>query len=382
MPGLVSARAGRVAPMELADLMRVAQEANAIDIALGIPQQGPPPSAVLAAVGALQDGRHQYAPPAGLPELRRMIAERAGPIRQWDINPDTEVTITCGATEAAMMALLATTDPGDEVVLLEPYFDVFPGMIELAGAVPKPVGLSQPGWRLDIARVEQAITPRTRAILVNSPNNPTGQVLRRDEVLRLVELCVRHDLVCIADEVYEQFLYHDSTHISPSAMASGRNRTIVVGSLSKSLRMTGWRLGYCIAQPELTAVLRSVHERTTVGTSHALQAGAAASLSEELYTGRALQHRRDAVTKRLADLGFDVTPPDGGWFVLAGTETLGFGATELARRLVSEIGVLVAPGTAFFTDRAEGERWIRVTFARDPGATDEALDRIGRFLSR
>ncbi|WP_240519393.1 pyridoxal phosphate-dependent aminotransferase [Amycolatopsis antarctica] len=361
--------------------MRLANEAGAIDIALGIPQLGPPVSAVTAATAALSSGLHQYAPPAGLPGLRRMIANQfSSSGRGWDVDPGTEVTITCGATEAIMIALLSTTDPGDEVILLEPYFEVYPGMVELAGAIPVPVPLTQPDWRLDMAAVASRITSRTRAILLNTPNNPTGSVLNRGEIRDLTNMCVEHGLACISDEVYERFVF-DADHVSPASVPECRERTIVAGSLSKSLRMTGWRLGYCVAEPGLTTVLRRVHERTTVGTSHPLQSGAAAVLPEDFCTAEMLRERRDAVSARLSGMGFDVQTPEGGWFVLAGVGPHSASSSQLARRLVTEAGVLVAPGTAFFSDRAEGERWIRVTFARDPDATDKALELLADFVA-
>lgn len=367
--------------MELASVMGLAAEVGAIDIALGIPDEPPPDDAVRAATAALTAGRHQYGPPAGLPELRAAVARFAGPARNWELDPESEVTITCGATEAIMVALLTVTDPGDEVLVFEPFFELYPGMVTIAGATPKPVPLTTPGWRLDFDAVRAALTPRSKAVLLNTPHNPTGRVFDDAEMSGLLRLCAEHDLVLITDEVYESFVYNGRLR-SPAADPAHRARTIVAGSLSKSFRMTGWRLGYCLAEPGLTEGLRRVHERTTVGASHPLQSGAAVLSRRHLADGETLRSMRDEMTARLTDLGFEVMVPEGGWFALARIGGLASGSTELVHRLVREAGVLVAPGSAFFSDRADGEEWIRVTFARDPTATREALARMERILQR
>ncbi|ONI88911.1 hypothetical protein ALI22I_17605 [Saccharothrix sp. ALI-22-I] len=367
--------------MELGSLMRMAGEAGAIDIALGIPEEPPPEDAVSAATAALAAGLHQYGPPAGLPELRAAVARLAGPARNWALDPEAEVTITCGATEAIMVALLTVTDPGDEVLVIEPFFELYPGMVTIAGAIPKPVRLTGPDWRLDLDAVRAALTPRSRAVLLNTPHNPTGRVFDDAELTGLLRLCAEHDLVLITDEVYEHFVYK-GLHSSPAADPAHRARTIVVGSLSKSFRMTGWRIGYCLAEPGLTEGLRRVHERTTVGASHPLQRGAAVLSQRHLADRESLRSMRDEMAARLTGLGFEVSLPEGGWFALAHIGGLAAGSTRLAHRLVREAGVLVAPGSAFFADRADGEEWIRVTFARDPAATREALTRMERLFGR
>jgi aminotransferase len=383
--GLISRRAARIARMELAGLLRTARAVGAVDLALGIPDGDPPGTALTAAARALVRGGNQYADPAGLPRLRETIAASLRRGRGVAVDPDTEITVTAGATEGVFIALLATTDAGDEVLLPEPFFENYPGMIEAAGAVPRTVPLRRPGWRLDLDELERSIGPRTRAVLLNNPHNPTGRVFDRAEIAGLARICRRHDLVLITDEVYDHFRFDGAEHASPlsdTAPAGFRERSVVVGSFSKAFRMSGWRLGYCVAEPGLTAVLRRVHERTTLGASHPLQQGAAALLPGDLDhdTVRRLQERRDDVTRRLEALGFKVSRPEGGWFVLAGTSAIGWSARELARRLVHEAGVVVAPGGPFFTDEAEGDGWIRIVLIRDAEVTGRAIDAIGRFL--
>jgi aspartate/methionine/tyrosine aminotransferase len=378
----LSRRVSGIGSMQLAGLMRLAAEIGAIDIALGIPPGEPPAEAVRAATAALTGGRNQYAPPEGLLALREVIAELARRHRGVTVDPATEVTITCGATEGVLNALLAVTDPGDEVVLFEPCYENYPGMIELAGAVPRPVPLAGPGWRLDLGAVRAALTPRTRAVLLNTPHNPTGRAFDEDEVAGLLELCARHGLVLITDEVYEGFVYDGRRHVSPLGRPAAAEHAIVVGSLSKSLQMSGWRLGYCLASPALTAAVRRVHERTTVGAPGPLQVGAAAVNVAALADDSAYyQRRRDHLVTRLEELGLTMARPEGGWFVLAAVDAFGRPSDLLAEELVRSAGVLVAPGTSFFTDPADGRRWVRMTFVRDEGRTEEALDRMRKFLS-
>lgn len=376
-----SLRAQAVAPMELAKLQRLGRSGS-LDIALGIPPGDPPAAVVAAAVSALREGRHQYADTAGLPELRAVIAADALRTHGVVVDPDTEITVTVGATEALLTALLTVTDPGDEVLLFEPYFELYPGVVELAGAVPRFVRLEAPDWRLTEEALTRVLSPRTRAVVLNTPHNPTGRVFDAQELGLLMSLCQERGIVCITDEVYDCTVFDGRRHLSPLAMPGARPTSVIVGSLSKKVQMTGWRIGYCIADPEMTEVLRRVHEHTTVGTNHPLQSGASALKASDVLDGRALfQDRRDELVAGLSSLGFTVRPPEGGWFVFAGTEALGWPARALSRRLAESAGVLVAPGSPFFRRPVDGDRWIRTTFVRGAGTTRAALDRIAAFLA-
>ncbi|MGW3851966.1 pyridoxal phosphate-dependent aminotransferase, partial [Streptomyces fagopyri] len=264
-----SLRAQAVAPMELAKLQRLGRSGS-LDIALGIPPGDPPAAVVAAAVSALREGRHQYADTAGLPELRAVIAADALRTHGVVVDPDTEITVTVGATEALLTALLTVTDPGDEVLLFEPYFELYPGVVELAGAVPRFVRLEAPDWRLTEEALTRVLSPRTRAVVLNTPHNPTGRVFDAQELGLLMSLCQERGIVCITDEVYDCTVFDGRRHLSPLAIPGARPTSVIVGSLSKKVQMTGWRIGYCIADPEMTEVLRRVHEHTTVGTNHPL----------------------------------------------------------------------------------------------------------------
>lgn len=376
----VSLRSTRVPGMDLTELLRVAERVKAIDIALGIPAGDPPEPVVDAAVAALRSGRHQYADPAGLPELRAALATGLARTHGVAVDPATELTITCGATEGLFATLLAVTDPGDEVIVVQPCYESYLGMIDLVGATPVIVDLHPGAWRLDPADLAAAVSDRTRAIVLNTPHNPTGRVFTAPEVDAVLELCRAHDLVCITDEVYDHYVFDGAQHHSPLSSPDGREHVVLVGSLSKTLKASGWRIGFCAANPTLTSAIRRVHERTTIGTNRPLQHGAAAlELNPLGDDGSWAEQQRDRMVDRLTAMGFAVSRPEGGWFLMADTEPLGIPASTLCRDLVEQAGVLVAPGSTFFP-RATEDRWIRMTFIRDPAATRDALDRIEQFL--
>jgi aspartate/methionine/tyrosine aminotransferase len=376
----LSHRAADLSPMSLASLSATAREIGAVDIASGVPLDDPPDAVVAAASAAMRCGHNQYAPAAGTSALRQAVAEHVWRTRKVVLDPEREVTITSGATEGVLIALLASVDPGDEVIVPEPFFESYPGVVRLVGAVPRFVRLRDGDWQFDPDLMRAAITPRTRAMLLNTPHNPTGRVFSHAEVTTIMELCTRHGIACITDEVYDNFVFGGETAVSPLNMPHTSDHSIVLGSFSKSLQMSGWRLGYCIANAELTLGVRRVLERTTVCASTPLQQGAAAATG---YSGSAerFEKHRDHMVGRLSDMGFEVFPPEGGWFVFAGTgRVTDLPSQELARQLLNHARVLVAPGAAFFTDPADGGRWIRTTFVRDPDATSDGLDRVERFL--
>jgi aspartate/methionine/tyrosine aminotransferase len=364
--------------MELARLRRLAADAGAIDVAVGVPAHGPPAVAVAAAAAALTEGRHQYVEPAGLPALRASIARDRGRTTGVAVDPATEVTVTCGAVEALLVALLAVTDPGDEVLIPEPWYESYPGIVRMAGAVPVAVPLTAPGWSLDAGALGAAVTRRTRAVILNTPHNPTGRVFTRTELAAVVALCAERGLACVTDEVYDHYVFDGRSMVSGWSVPGGRGCVIVTGGLSKTLRMTGWRLGYCVAEPAMTAVLRRVHERTTIGAPTPLQYGAATlGVADGMP---AYEAARDLLVGRLLELGFPAHRPEGGWFVLAGTRDLGRRASELSVDLIRQAGVLIAPGTPFFAEPGAGEDWVRLTFARDPATLTTALDRMATYL--
>ncbi|MET9564719.1 pyridoxal phosphate-dependent aminotransferase [Streptomyces tauricus] len=377
---LLSQRAVGLTPLSVGRLAATARERGAVDLASGVPLGNPPEAVLAAATAAMRAGHNQYAPGAGSPQLRAVVAERLHRDRAAVVDPEHEVTITSGATEGVLAALLTCVDPGDEVLVPEPWFESYPGAVRLVGAVPRPVPLTSDGWRLDIDVVRAAITPRTRAILLNTPHNPTGRVFSASETAALMEVCVRQDIVCITDEVYDNFVFGRSEMTSPLDLPSAREHVIAVGSFSKSLQMSGWRLGYCVASPALTAGLRRVVERTTVCAPTPLQEGAAA-VSTASSGAENFRSTREAMVERLAEAGMEVSPPEGGWFVFARIDRVTpLPAGEFATRLLDEAGVLVAPGSAFFADPRDGDRWIRTSFVRDFEIMDQGMKRLENYL--
>ncbi|MBO4208056.1 pyridoxal phosphate-dependent aminotransferase [Micromonospora echinofusca] len=372
-----AARTRDLAGSALVQLLVLARQRQAIDLAVGTPGfPHTPPAMIDEAVAALRGGHNQYADPSGDPTLRaRIAASFASPA-----DPDTEVTVTAGGTEALGVAVLAAVDPGDEVVLLEPFYENFRNAVAVAGGVPRFVPLRGPDWRYDPAELAAAFGPRTRAVVLNSPSNPTGRVLDADELAGIAELCERWDVTVISDEVYANLVFDGRRHLSVADVPGLAGRSIVIGSLSKSHAVSGWRMGYLRANPEYTRVLRRVHEVTTNGTAAPLQVATARA---GLLDGAAWQPvpelaaRRDLAQDLLTGLGLTVHPAEGGCFLFAdiGPVTAEDSASFVERVLV-ECGVLLVPGFPFFADRARGDRFIRVAFNRPRETLLAAAERL------
>jgi aminotransferase len=284
------------------------------------------------------------------------------------VDPETEVTVACGATESMMAAMLAVVDPGDEVVIFEPFYENYGPDCILSGAQPRYVPLRPPDWSFDPDQLRNAFNERTRAIVVNTPNNPTGKVYRRDELELIAELCQRHDAVAITDEIYEHMVF-EGEHVSMATLPGMRERTITISGASKTYSITGWRIGWLIAPPRLTAGIRKVHDFLTVGAAHPLQIAVAAALKFPPSFYDALleeyRERRDVILRGLREVGFEPNPPAGAYYVMAGIERL----TELddvsfARRLIETAGVATVPGSSFYADRELGRHQIRFSFPK------------------
>ncbi|AGL19074.1 pyridoxal phosphate-dependent aminotransferase [Actinoplanes sp. N902-109] len=372
-----SQRALSLRGSSLVELFLLARARGAVDLAVGTPAFPVPPGPLIdAAVSALRTGHNQYENPNGEAALRGQIARSLS----TPADPDTELTVTAGGTEALCLAVLATVDPGDEVIVLEPYYENFIGAITLAGGVPRPVPLHRPDWRLDPVALAAAFGPRTRAVILNTPSNPTGRMLTLEELDEIAELCECWDTTVISDEVYARLVFDDRIHLSVADVPRLRPRSIVVGSLSKSVAVSGWRLGYLRAAPEYTRVLRRVHEVTTNGTAAPLQyaAGHAAVLTAEWWhPATELAARRDMAVDMLRAAGLDCRPAEGGCFLLADISGItGADCHTYVRDLLDERAVLMVPGTAFFADPADGHRYVRVAFNR----TQDTLRTAARHL--
>ncbi|MDT0393589.1 MULTISPECIES: pyridoxal phosphate-dependent aminotransferase [Streptomyces] len=362
----VSARVSGLPSSNLAEVFKLARSRDTIDLAIGTPRfPDLSPRLVEAASRALREGHNQYEDPAGHSLLRLRIAE--GLTAATD--PDTEITVTAGATEALLVALLATVDPGDEVIVLTPGFEQFTTTISLVGATPRFVPLHAPDWRYDSTDLAAAFTPRTRAILLNSPSNPTGRVLGRQELDEIAGLCERWNTTAICDEVYAAYVFDGAPHLSVADIPGLAERSVVIGSWSKSHAVSGWRLGFLRADPERTEAFRRVHQMTTLGTAAPLQVAAAraAGAVDVDAACEGMAARRDLAQDIFSRMGMKFAPAEGGCYLFADFSPLVEGPPDsvaYVRGLMERTGVLLTPGAAFFAEPALGESYVRIAFNR------------------
>jgi aminotransferase len=368
------------------EMTRIASRYDAINLAQGFPDFPMPAPMKEAACTAIQGDINQYAITWGSAALRVAIAKK---YREWygmEVDPEREITVTCGATEAMAATFLALIDPGDEVIILEPFYENYGPDAVLAGAQPVFVPLEPPDWRLDLDRLRAAVTQRTKAIVVNTPHNPTGRVLTRADISGIAEICVEHDLVAFCDEIYEHIRYAGNHHLL--ALQPGmRERTVTISGLSKTFSCTGWRLGYAIAPEEQSLAIRKVHDFLTVGAPAPLQAAAAVGMAfdRDYFIRLALDYRerRDLLVPALAEAGFNFTVPEGAYYILADFSALSnMPATEFAKWMIREIGVATVPGTGFYHDPALGRSMLRFAFCKKLETLERAVERLARVTQR
>lgn len=368
------------------EMTRVAQQTGAINLSQGFPDFPMPPPMKEAACAAIRGDVNQYAVTWGAPALRLAIAEK---YRRWygmEVDPDREVTVTCGATEAMAAVFMALLDPGDEVIVLEPFYENYGPDAILADAKPVFVPLEAPDWRLDPERLRAAFTPRTKAIVVNTPHNPTGRVLTREEVTLIADLCREHDVWAITDEIYEHIRYAGSHHVI-ATWPGMAGRTITISGLSKTFSCTGWRIGYAIAPPEITGAIRKVHDFLTVGAPAPLQTAAAVGMAfdAEYYNDLAqgYRERRDLLCNALTEAGFTYSLPEGAYYVLAGFSPLSEDDdTTFAHWLAAEGGVATVPGSSFYHKRAMGRGLVRFAFCKKLETLEAAAEQLVRLPAR
>jgi aminotransferase len=365
----VSSKASRFTESVIREMSRVCARHGGVNLAQGFPDFEAPEAMKRAACRAIEAGVNQYAVTWGAPRLREAIAARTSAYNRVPTDADRNVTVTCGATEAMIAALLAILDPGDEVIVFEPFYENYGPDCILSGAVPRMVRLSGPGWDFDEAELAAAFGPRTRAIIVNTPHNPTGKVFSREELEAIARLCRRHGVVAVTDEIYEYILYDGAEHVSIGSLPGMEDLTITISGLSKTWSATGWRIGWCVAPPELTGAIRKVHVFLTVGAAAPLQEAAADALGfgPEYFTTLSAEYRtrRDLLVGVLEETGFGVALPRGAYYVMTDVSAL----TELddvafAMQLVERGGVATVPGSSFFLDPRDGRKLVRFCFAK------------------
>lgn len=368
-------------------MSRLAAETGSINLGQGFPEGLESEVVIEAAVRALREGPHQYPPMMGLPSLRQAVAESTKRFLGLEVDWQREVLVTSGATEALADAFFGLLEPGDEVILFEPAYDSYATIIRRAGAVPVPVRLAPPDWDLPRDRLRAAITPRTRAIVVNTPMNPIGKVFDDDELRFLADLLLAHDLVAIADEVYEHLVFDGRAHKTLFALPEVRDRVVRIGSAGKTFSVTGWKVGYVTADAKLLAPIARAHQFITFTTPPALQSAVAFGLRlpDAYFEGlrRDLAHRRDLLVVGLRAAGFDVADVGATYFAVAATAGFDPDVDDLAfcRRLTLEAGVTAVPISSFYGGR-DVRSHIRFCFAKTEATLVEALRRIATWAER
>jgi aspartate/methionine/tyrosine aminotransferase len=367
------------------EMTRVVQQHGGVNLAQGMPNFAPPPQLIEAAHRAIDGDFHQYAITWGTPALRRAIADKYRKFYGMAVEPDEHVTVCCGATETMLSTLLAVLNPGDEVIIFEPFYENYgPGCI-ISGAEPVWVPLAPPDFSFDPERLERAVSPRTRAIVFNTPNNPSGKVFSRAELEIIADVCRRHDLLAITDEIYEHIVYDGLGHTAIATLPGMAERTITISGISKSYSVTGWRVGWAVAPAEISVGIRRAHDFVTVGAPHPLQEAAVVALglpdSYYVWLREMYQAKRDLLLSYLERAGFVTYRPHGAYYIL--TDVAHFMArygitddTAFAMFLVKEFGVATVPGSSFYAHADLGRTRIRFCFPK----TDEVLRAAGERL--
>ena len=369
-------------------MTRLAAEHDAINLAQGFPNFAAPDVLKEAAARAVRDDINQYAITWGARRLRLALARKYADFYGMEVDPEAEITVTCGATEAMAAVLLAIVDPGDEVIVPEPFYENYGPDTIICAAQPVFCPIWQPpAWELDLDRLGEAFSERTRAVILNTPNNPTGRVLSRAELETIAELCRRHDAWAVTDEVYEHILY-EGEHVPIATLTGMRDRTITISGASKTYSVTGWRIGTIIAPPVVTDAIRKVHDFLTVGAPAPLQEGVAAAmeaLGPDYYASLAADYRarRDVLHGCLVEAGFRAVSPQGAYYILTEfSELSDLPDDEFSFWLTREVGVAPVPGSSFYDDPADGRGLVRFAFPKTLDLLEEAGRRLRRVRER
>jgi aminotransferase len=387
MRTLVSERSTRFTESVIREMTRLCQRHGGVNLAQGFPDF--PATQIIkdAAARAVLEDVNQYAITWGAKSLRDAIAAKTERFTGLRFDPETEMTVCCGSTECMISTLLAVVNPGEEVVVFEPFYENYGPDAILCGATPRFVRLREPDWSFDPNELAAAFGNRTKAIVINTPNNPTGKVFNRDELEQVAALCRKWDVVAVTDEIYEHILYDGAEHVSLAGLEGMRERTVTISGVSKTYGVTGWRIGYCLAPPPITSAIRKVHDFLTVGAPAPLQEAAAVALSlpDTYYVNlaQAYEERRDLLIPALQAAGFRTFEPKGAYYVM--TDISGFGFADdvtFAHHLVEDGGVAAVPGSSFYSDPASGRQRLRFHFARRRETLLAAAERLGRSSAR
>jgi aminotransferase len=383
----VSKKAKSFTESVIREMTRESLKYGAVNLSQGFPDFAAPEDIKRKAMEAIANDVNQYAITWGSKDFRDAIARKSEWHLGLDVDPETEITVTCGSTEGMIAAMMATVDPGEEVIVFEPYYENYAPDAILSDARPRYVPLRAPDWSFDRDELRSAFNANTKAIIICNPNNPTGKVFTRNELEYIASLCREFDALCFTDEIYEHILYPregaEIAHISMAQLEGMRERTVVVNSMSKTYSVTGWRVGYCIAPPEVTSGIRKVHDFLTVGAAAPLQAAGAYALSlpREYYDGLETEYRarRDLLLPVLEAAGFRAFVPDGAYYVMTDISSFGFpNDVEFTKHLIREVGVACVPGSSFYSGSDKGTQQVRFCFCKK----DETLNRAAERLSK
>jgi len=384
-PRHISRKANQFTESVIREMTREAMKYGAVNLSQGFPDFPAPEDIKRVAMQAIAGDVNQYAITWGAKDFRDAIARKTKWYLGLDIDPEREITVTCGSTEGMIAAMMATVDPGEEVVVFEPFYENYAPDAILSDARPRYVPLRAPDWTFDAAELRAAFNPKTKAIIICNPNNPTGKVFARDEMEFIAELCQEFDALCFTDEIYEHILYPragaEIAHISMAQIEGMRERTVIVNSMSKTYSVTGWRVGYCIASPEITSAIRKVHDFLTVGAAAPLQAAGAYALSLAPSYYDRLQSdyraRRDLILPEIERAGFGTFRPDGAYYIMTDISAFGFkDDVEFTRHLIREVGVACVPGSSFYSDPALGAQQVRFCFCKKDETLLLAAERL------
>ena len=356
--------------------------ADCLNLAQGFPDFSAPADLKEAAVDAIRADFNQYATTWGAKVMRDAIAKKTQHFRGIEVDTETEITVCCGVTEAMLSTVLALVDPGDEVIIFEPFYENYGPDCILSGATPVAVPLVPPDWHFDPEQLRRTFNARTRAIVINTPHNPTGKVYSRNELEYIASLCQEFDVLAVTDEIYEHLVYRGE-HVSLATIDGMRERTVTISGLSKTYSVTGWRLAYTIAPQSMTQAIRKVHDFVTVGAAHPLQIAAATALAfpDSYYVDllHAYRERRDFMLEILDEAGFRSYPPDGAYYVMTDIGRFGEDDVTLAHRMVREIGLATVPGSSFYLEPERGRHQIRFSFPKKMDTLRRAADRLKRL---
>ena len=364
------------------EMTRLNQQYGGVNLSQGFPDFAAPAVVKEAACRAIMADVNQYAVTWGARALRDAVAREFTRRYQVPVVPDEQVTVTCGSTEAMMATMMGIIDPGDEVVIFEPFYENYGPDAILSGATPRYVTLREPDWRFDPDELAAAFNNRTKAIILNTPNNPTGKVFTREELRLIAGLCQKWNVVAISDEIYEHIVYDGARHVPIASLDGMAERTVTINSLSKTYSVTGWRVGWAISPPALTGAIRKVHDFLTVGAAAPLQEAGVAALGVEdgyyVELARSYQRRRDMLLGILERHGFTCCRPEGAYYIMTDIAAFGRGSdVEFARYLVKDIGVAAVPGSSFYRNAEAGRTKLRFCFCK----RDETLVEADRRLA-